>query len=152
MALLVGLAAGCGRREVAPEAAAAGATNAAAAKAAAAEEMVWGEPMPPLPSEAEAATNKQAWLTLEMRDNAGKIAVLVRQREERVQALLDSDPELKRLRLEADAVRRRYDERLAGHKELAVLDGRIEQLNRRQGQLSAMRRRLERFEEEGSVQ
>ncbi len=118
--------------------------DASAATAAAESEPAWSEPMVPLPSPAEAATNLPARLRLMMRDNARQISELTQRKAQLVGEARERDPELRQLYEAAVAARRRYDERLGQSQEIRQIDDEIEKMQRMQGQLLAQRQRFEK--------
>ncbi len=111
-----------------------------------AEEDIWTEPSPPMPGEEEAATNRVAWIRLEMRENARKMSQLGERISDQEKELRENDAELRKLFEQSLDLRRQYDERLRNEPLLGGLKKEMQQLNRRQARLATLRARLENLE------
>lgn len=107
----------------------------------------WSEPMPPLPSSMDAATNMSARMRLMMRDNARAMAEKTQRKTQLVNQAREQDPELRKLYEEAVAARQRYEERLGQSDDIKQIDNEIEQMQRMQGRLLAQRQRFEKENE-----
>jgi hypothetical protein len=137
------LPAGCGRREggaAAKAPAGRSAQTAAAVSNAAAIDIAegWEAPVPPLPDRAEAETNTVARVRLELRENAVRMANVTRERSKLELKARADNPELQKLYDELQALRARYDARLAEQAIVKAMDVNLAGLRRRQEALLAL--------------
>lgn len=114
------------------------ATNAASG----ADDGEWVPEAPPLPTAEDARTNLASRFTLQLKDNAEKMAELTKRRAEALEAARE-DPAFEAAYSEAVAARKRYDDLVSAHPSIREIDEELARLRRERG---ALLRGRERFE------
>ncbi len=99
--------------------------------------------MPPMPSEADASTNKAAKIRLMLHDNAIERNMLVTRKQEYEEQIREQDPEVRDIYNTFQDARKKYDELMADRLYPTMVLGKIALLTQRQRDLSRMLRNYE---------
>lgn len=110
--------------------------------ASGADDGEWVPEAPPLPTAEDARTNLASRFTLQLKDNAAKMADLTKRRAEALDAAR-GDPAFEAAYAEAVAARKRYDDLVSAHPSIREIDEELARLRRERG---ALLRGRERFE------